>query len=267
MEPGGTGDTNRQGFGEKNVLLMVPHVVFVIKITTLRVYARTRVILNLPSELNTKMQHLMFSVKSLLLTRKEEPVRANVLQEDYDHFGIPMKAPLVQSTLSVIADTGCQSCLAGLKVINKLGISMKDLLPVTIKMQAANDHSIGILGAVILRLSGKNTEGDELSARQMVCVTDSTDKLFISREACVDLGVIPRTFPTVGEAEEIRFANAIRTSPPQQECHCPKPPPIPTSLPFPGDVAHRNHLKQYLLDYYASSTFNTCEHQVLPFNG
>ncbi len=58
-------------------------------------------------------------------------LRANVLQEDYDHFGIPMKATLVQSTLSVIADTGCQSCLAGLKVINKLGISMKDLIPVS----------------------------------------------------------------------------------------------------------------------------------------
>ncbi len=46
-------------------------------------------------------------------------LQANVLQEDYDHFGIPMKAPLVQLTLSVIADTGCQSCLAGLKVSYK----------------------------------------------------------------------------------------------------------------------------------------------------
>ncbi len=147
-----------------------------------------------------------------------------------------MKAPLVQSTLSVIADTDCQSCLAGLKVINKLGIFMKDLIPVTIKMPAANDHIIGILGVVILRLPGKNTEGDELSTRQMVYVTDSTDKLFISREACVDLGVIPRTFPNVGEAEEIRFANVICTSPPQQECHCPrrsKPPPIPNFPPIP----------------------------------
>ena len=37
-----------------------------------------------------------------------------------------------------------------------------------------------------------------------------------------------------------------------------------TSLPFPAREANREKLQQYLLDYYASSTFNTCEHQILP---
>ena len=85
-----------------------------------------------------------------------------------------------------MADMGCQSSLAGLKVVKSLGISVRDLIPVNIKMQAANNDSIRILGATILRLSGKNTEGKERSTRQMVYVTDSTDKLFLSREACVD---------------------------------------------------------------------------------
>ncbi len=43
-----------------------------------------------------------------------------------------------------------------------------------------------------------------------------------------------------------------------------KPPPIPTSLPYPATEANREKLQQYLLDYYSSSTFNVCEHQTLP---
>ena len=52
-------------------------------------------------------------------------------------------------------------------------------------------------------------------------MTNNADKLFLSREACVDLGIIPNTFPTIGEAEETESANFIDntdTSMPQQEC-------------------------------------------------
>ena len=59
------------------------------------------------------------------------------------------------------ADTGCQSCLAGLKVVKKLSVSIEDLIPVTIKMQTANNDNIHIMGATILRLSGKSRKGEE----------------------------------------------------------------------------------------------------------
>ena len=158
--------------------------------------------------------------------------------------------------MAAMADTGCQSCLAGLKIVKKLGLSIKDLIRVDMKMHAADNHDIRILGATILRLSGKNNKGEERSTRQMVYVTNNTDKLFLSREACIDLGIIPNTFPTMDEAEGTNPANSIRTtdtSPPQQECQCPKrtkPPPIPTSLPHRATEANREKLQQYLLDYY-----------------
>lgn len=60
--------------------------------------------------------------------------------------------------LSGMADTGSQNCLASLKVIKKLGLSAQELIPVDIKMHAANNN-IHILGATILRFSGnKNRE-------------------------------------------------------------------------------------------------------------
>ena len=60
-----------------------------------------------------------------------------------------------------MADTGCQNWLAGLEVFKKLGVSVRDLIPVNVKMQAANNNNIRILGAAILRLSGKSNEGEE----------------------------------------------------------------------------------------------------------
>jgi hypothetical protein len=59
----------------------------------------------------------------------------------------------------------------------------------------------------------------------MVYVTYNTDKLFLSMEACVDLGIIPNTFPAMNDTKGTNRANAISTtdtSLPQQECRCPK---------------------------------------------
>ena len=44
------------------------------------------------------------------------------------------------------------------------------------------------------------------------------------------------------------------------------PPPIPTKLPegLPATTANTPALKQWLIDYYAASVFNTCDHQPLP---
>ena len=197
-------------------------------------------------------------------------LQASIRQEDYDHLHVPMRVPQGQAFVSAMADTGCQSCLASLKIVKKLGLTTTNLIPVDFKMHAANDANIRILGAAILRLSGKDKDGKEHSTRQMVYVTDCTDKLFLSREACTDLGIIPGTFPTIGGARETTSINAASNTDytsANRECSCPprsKPPPIPTSLPFPATEDNREKLQQYLLDYYKSSTFNTCEHQPLP---
>ena len=52
-----------------------------------------------------------------------------------------------------------------------------------------------------------------------------------------------------------------------RHCNCPacqKPPPAPINLPIPAIGTNHARLQEYLLDYYKSSTFNTCKHQTLP---
>ena len=147
------------------------------------------------------------------------------------------------------------------------------------KMHAANSRGIKILGAAILRFSGKGMDGDTIETRQVVYITDNSDKLFLSREACVALGMITEHFPTIGETAGSTQAaannvkditmetNEVIDGSSHTECGCPKretPPPIPTNLPYPATEEFRVDLQQYLLDRYKSSTFNTCEHQSLP---
>ena len=191
---------------------------------------------------------------------------------DYESLGYAPSFPSRSRTITVsaMADTGCQSCLAGIKIANRLGFSERNLIPVTLKMHAANNRNIKILGACVLRFSGKNSTGEMLETRQLVYITDSSDKLFLSREACSALGIITDSFPRIGETKtdidvstNLVGSNVIQNT----ICECPKrelPPPMPTTLPFPATEEHRADLQEYILDRYKSSTFNTCEHQPLP---
>ena len=133
------------------------------------------------------------------------------------------------------------------------------------RMHAANNKGINILGAVILRLSGKDSNNKSVETRQIVYVTDSSDKFFLSKEACVALGMISKEFPRVGIISGCISDNECSIV--NTECNCPKrqkPPELPTKLPFPPAEENVQALKEFLLDYYMSSTFNTCEHQPLP---
>ena len=200
---------------------------------------------------------------------------AKIQKVDYENFGFHLSVLSNAISVEAMADTGCQSCLAGFKFIEKLKLSSKDLIPVNMQMHSADNHDISILGAVILRLSGRDQLGDERITRQIIYITDSTDKLFFSREACMDLGIISAHFPVVGgvpaQADRSVFsdANCARdiSDVTPLDCNClkrTKPPPLPTTLPCPAPEENVVKLKQYLLECYSSSTFNTCEHQPLP---
>ena len=64
---------------------------------------------------------------------------------DYQQFSAttPKIKPI---KLSIIADTGAQSSLMGIKLFKKCGFNLSDLLPVKKKMLAANNKGIKILG-------------------------------------------------------------------------------------------------------------------------
>ena len=151
------------------------------------------------------LSHHVFSDDKGWLQRRSLPqptvtITASVCNDDYIHVGTSLRSTPRGGEVSAVADTGCQSCLIGSKVVHYLGFRDRDLLGVEHRMNAVNQHSIDISGAVILRLTGIDKGGQQLQTTQICYVTPDTDKLYLSREACVDLGLISSSFPTFGEA-------------------------------------------------------------------
>ena len=175
--------------------------------------------------------------------------------------------------VDALADTGCQSCLSGQLILNKLNLKTSDLIPVRTKMRSANNGSINLLGAILLNISGSDIQGRTFSSNQMTYITDSTDTFFLSRNTCSNLGIISEDFPTIGEAfmdmekfgtSALKHTADLETS--IASCGCPtrqKPPPLPQP-PVAITEDNRVQLEKFLLGYYASSTFNVCPHQPLP---
>lgn len=185
-----------------------------------------------------------------------------IVEDDYSELGFKFPHGTNESTITIpaMADTGCQSCLIGYKWIQRFNLSKSDLIPVRMKMDAANGQSIKILGAIVIRIAGINCHGSLQETKQFTYVTNDSDKFYLSKSACVDLGIVSPEFPMIG-------ANTITVPDPTNECSCPQrsaPPPLPTELPYPPTEENRERLEQWLLNYYKSSTFNVCEHQPLP---
>ena len=89
----------------------------------------------------------------------------------------------------------------------------------------------------------------------MVHITNSSNNVYLSREACVELGLVNRFFPTIGSAGEGRSLNdpgeTIHHIEHRKAGGCPArslPPKRPQSLPFKinsdGDI---EKLKRWLL--------------------
>ena len=228
---------------------------------------------------STMGHHVYDRSTKALIRRPSQPqpfirLQAEINPVDYASAGYQLNGGARQTSTQALADTGCQSCLTGTALLAELRLPVTDLIPVNQKMRAANGSQIKVQGAIIVRLTKPRTTR---TTTQMVYVTSNVDahKLYISREACADLGIIEPSFPDSAVAAAAAISNTggtPRVTPDQgiartERCSClrrEKPPPRPTPPPFPITEENRGKLEEHLLHVYGASTFNTCEHQPLP---
>ena len=120
-----------------------------------------------------------------------------VTTNDNDYLQLNRKCPqITPCQVTMVSDTGAQSCLWGTQGFFKCGFRESDLIPVKRVMLAANHKQIKIMGAVFIRLSGKDCNGKIHTALVMVYITPDTKRFYLSREAMVQLRVISENFPT-----------------------------------------------------------------------
>ena len=197
-------------------------------------------------------------------------LKAQPCTDDHRAFGheVTDKSALHPVGTSVVTDTGCQSTAVPTNFAYRLGFKKKDFIPVKMTMKGVEGSSLGIVGAIVLEFSCQDNHGRPVSTRQLCYVSEKITRVYLSRQGCNELGMVDDNFPSpkaknIGEVATAHMDDCT--------CSCPKresaPPPLPTALPAGitvEDAEAPAKLKQWLLDHYASSVFNVCEHQELP---
>ncbi len=124
----------------------------------------------------------------------------------------------------------------------------------------------GIIGSVMVRFEIGN-----MNTRQMVHISQKTRGLYLSETALKELGVIHRDFPDqiadpfpcmacAGPSSE----SSCCTDDGAEECmERTATPPRPKCIPYEPTVENLEKLERWLLEYFASSGFNTCTHSPL----
>lgn len=87
--------------------------------------------------------------------------------EDNKALGFDLQKRTRPVSLPAMDNTRCQSWRIGIKVVQQMGLSTEDLVPVFMIMKAANKTGIRILGAVVVRLAGNSVDGRRLETRQI----------------------------------------------------------------------------------------------------
>ena len=179
-----------------------------------------------------------------------------------------------------IADSGAQSNLWGFVDFKRRGFCAQDLSPVTISISAVNNHSLKIIGAFHAEFEGKSPSGVRVTCRDIVYVSDSVSHFYLSYNTMKNLAIVDEQFPTVGDClklsehcsgSESVFIRGISSgcsqlSTASEPCKCPQRtvvPSRPKNLPFTPIVENNEKMRKWLLETFASSTFNTCPHRPL----
>ena len=159
--------------------------------------------------------------------------------------------------------------VGGLDFAHKLGFTRGDLFPVTTGIRAANSERLKLIGAMLITISAVGADGNTRSGSHMCYISENVTRLFLSKKACCDLGIIPENFSEIGAADSQASVNkceVVDTSKPDR-CGCPRrvrTPDPPAELPCPATEENIKKVKEFITKYYGDSAFNCCEQQPLP---
>ena len=100
-----------------------------------------------------------------------------------------------------------------------------------------------------------------MSTNQVIYICENARGLYLSESALRGLGCISPSFPKNSTSS----CSTLSSS--QEKCSCPRRSPTPkrpSQIPFTPSEVNVKKLEEWILEYYKSSAFNTCEHQPLP---
>ena len=208
----------------------------------------------------------------------------SVDRKGYSELTLPMPkfrsghAPGRSDNKLSVSDTGAQLTVLPRSLLAEMHVKQDSIFPVQTQIHGVASSPIHVDGGLLVTVSATNPDtGITRHSRQLAYISASVRLPYLSLQCCKDLGLVPIDFPKVASVEEnvpamINNISPTQCSnsgvPTQQEapCQCPQrelPPPVPTVLPCAPTQDNLPQLRQFILDRYASSAFNCCEHQPL----
>ena len=159
-------------------------------------------------------------------------------------------------------------CIMPAKVTTQMGLK---LFQVSTKVIGATRESqLDIRGGAFLHISDPVAPARNPTTTQLFYVAGNVDRTYLSLSCLKALYVVPQDFPRMGSVRlgpRVQAAQAMPCSnngvchPGDTACGCPArslPPTDQPRLPCAPTEANLPVLKQYILERYSSSTFNTC---------
>ena len=127
-----------------------------------------------------------------------------------------------------VPDTGAQICVGGVALMNKLNLSVRDLVLVTQMISFANQSALKILGGVPLRVT---VQGE--TAKVFCYISKQCKGMYLSLRACKDLRLVHEEFlaplrSSVAAVQGVMCADEHRQGEGVAPCGCPvraQPPP------------------------------------------
>lgn len=96
--------------------------------------------------------------------------------------------------ISALVDTGTQMCVADCKLAKQMGLSKHNMLTPALTISFADNADLELIGAAFMLI--KSDKGP--ATRQLVYFATGVGQFYLSKQACVDLGIIDANFPQVG---------------------------------------------------------------------
>ena len=143
------------------------------------------------------------------------------------------------------------------------------------------------MGAVPVLITVKNNTqgGVPITTRDLLYICEELTSTFLSRDALVNMGSVKSSFPRAGNTNQVSYGwvsgvqGTVADRGVEEKCITPKEfrgevadcgcplgvaPPEPPALPCEPTEENKGVMKQFLMDQYRASTFNTCVNQALP---
>ena len=146
----------------------------------------------------------------------------------------------------IFPDSGATICLEGPKHLEKMGLSLNNHIPSRKIVRATGGFTLTCQGwlPVEFTIQGQKT-------KQALYICNKIQRLYFSKAACIDVGILPVNFPNPPTHTNIAGIDNI-TKPDTSRDQLPE---CPHKIPFPPTENNVNRLKNLLQEQFANTAF------------